>query len=124
MWSSIAALPSANIRIKSTEQAEVAQLVEQLIRNQQVIGSSPIFGSTSPSRPPNSQNALLPTPVCSGSAVFHIFLFRVPHGGSRPYLATNQVRHRLSTSFFVAAVVPACISTHTLGIIAARAVSP
>ena len=27
------------------EQAEVAQLVEQLIRNQQVIGSSPIFGS-------------------------------------------------------------------------------
>ena len=25
--------------------AEVAQLVEQLIRNQQVIGSSPIFGS-------------------------------------------------------------------------------
>ena len=28
------------------EQAEVAQLVEQLIRNQQVIGSSPIFGSS------------------------------------------------------------------------------
>src|ERR1039458_7630199 len=27
------------------EHAEVAQLVEQLIRNQQVIGSSPIFGS-------------------------------------------------------------------------------
>ncbi len=27
------------------EPAEVAQLVEQLIRNQQVIGSSPIFGS-------------------------------------------------------------------------------
>jgi hypothetical protein len=27
-------------------QAEVAQLVEQLIRNQQVVGSSPIFGSS------------------------------------------------------------------------------
>ena len=27
------------------EQAEVAQLVEQLIRNQQVVGSSPTFGS-------------------------------------------------------------------------------
>jgi hypothetical protein len=27
------------------EQADVAQLVEQLIRNQQVIGSSPIVGS-------------------------------------------------------------------------------
>jgi hypothetical protein len=26
-------------------QAEVAQLVEQLIRNQQVVGSTPIFGS-------------------------------------------------------------------------------
>jgi hypothetical protein len=28
------------------EQAEVAQLVEQLIRNQQVVGSSPTFGSS------------------------------------------------------------------------------
>jgi hypothetical protein len=28
------------------EQAEVAQLVEQLIRNQQVVGSTPIFGSS------------------------------------------------------------------------------
>ena len=32
------------------EQAEVAQLVEQLIRNQQVVGSTPIFGSISSSR--------------------------------------------------------------------------
>jgi hypothetical protein len=30
------------------EAADVAQLVEQLIRNQQVIGSSPIVGSISP----------------------------------------------------------------------------
>jgi hypothetical protein len=30
--------------------ADVAQLVEQLIRNQQVIGSSPIVGSMSPSK--------------------------------------------------------------------------
>ncbi len=29
----------------STSSADVAQLVEQLIRNQQVIGSSPIVGS-------------------------------------------------------------------------------
>ena len=29
------------------ERAEVAQLVEQLIRNQQVVGSSPTFGSIS-----------------------------------------------------------------------------
>ena len=42
------------------EHAEVAQLVEQLIRNQQVIGSSPIFGSTftgliPPCPPPHPQ---------------------------------------------------------------------
>ena len=30
----------------SRGKAEVAQLVEQLIRNQQVVGSSPTFGST------------------------------------------------------------------------------
>jgi hypothetical protein len=36
--------PRCNDTIR--EQAEVAQLVEQLIRNQQVIGSSPIFGSS------------------------------------------------------------------------------
>ena len=32
-------------RYNHKRKAEVAQLVEQLIRNQQVIGSSPIFGS-------------------------------------------------------------------------------
>jgi hypothetical protein len=31
-----------------TSRADVAQLVEQLIRNQQVIGSSPIVGSINP----------------------------------------------------------------------------
>ena len=36
--------PRCNDTIR--EQAKVAQLVEQLIRNQQVIGSSPIFGSS------------------------------------------------------------------------------
>ena len=35
-------VPSPGIESKS---ADVAQLVEQLIRNQQVIGSSPIVGS-------------------------------------------------------------------------------
>jgi hypothetical protein len=38
-------LPSIAATIQSVEQAEVAQLVEQLIRNQQVVGSSPTFGS-------------------------------------------------------------------------------
>ena len=41
------ALPQASATIQSERQAEVAQLVEQLIRNQQVAGSSPAFGSTS-----------------------------------------------------------------------------
>jgi len=40
------ALPSTGATIQSEEQAEVAQLVEQLIRNQQVVGSSPTFGSS------------------------------------------------------------------------------
>jgi hypothetical protein len=39
-------LPSPGATIQSEVQAEVAQLVEQLIRNQQVVGSSPTFGST------------------------------------------------------------------------------
>ena len=41
------ALRETGATIQSDEQAEVAQLVEQLIRNQQVVGSSPTFGSTS-----------------------------------------------------------------------------
>ena len=43
---SASTLPSPGATIQSEQQAEVAQLVEQLIRNQQVIGSSPIFGSS------------------------------------------------------------------------------
>ena len=39
------ALPNTSATIQSEQQAEVAQLVEQLIRNQQVVGSSPTFGS-------------------------------------------------------------------------------
>ena len=38
------------------EQADVAQLVEQLIRNQQVIGSSPIVGSIPARLPPTIQS--------------------------------------------------------------------
>ena len=39
-------LPNLHAKIQSGEEhADVAQLVEQLIRNQQVIGSSPIAGS-------------------------------------------------------------------------------
>ncbi len=40
-----APLPPRNPTVQSGEEAEVAQLVEQLIRNQQVVGSSPTFGS-------------------------------------------------------------------------------
>jgi hypothetical protein len=40
------ALPNSYATIQSNKCADVAQLVEQLIRNQQVIGSSPIVGST------------------------------------------------------------------------------
>jgi hypothetical protein len=36
---------SRAISLKSTQKADVAQLVEQSIRNRQVIGSSPIVGS-------------------------------------------------------------------------------
>jgi hypothetical protein len=39
-------LPEAGATVQSVKKAEVAQLVEQLIRNQQVVGSSPTFGST------------------------------------------------------------------------------
>ena len=42
------------------EQAEVAQLVEQLIRNQQVVGSTPIFGSISPRGGTGSPSRRLP----------------------------------------------------------------
>ena len=37
---------SEHDKIKQLQQADVAQLVEQPIRNRQVIGSSPIVGST------------------------------------------------------------------------------
>ena len=46
------------IKCGSSANADVAQLVEQLIRNQQVIGSSPIVGSSFPSLstfPPKSE---------------------------------------------------------------------
>ena len=42
----VSTLPNPAATIQSDERAEVAQLVEQLIRNQQVVGSSPTFGST------------------------------------------------------------------------------
>ncbi len=38
-------LMKEGITMYSLMSAEVAQLVEQLIRNEQVVGSSPIFGS-------------------------------------------------------------------------------
>src|SRR5215813_11769745 len=53
------------IKCSSPVNADVAQLVEQLIRNQQVIGSSPIVGSTfSPHKISNIQTGsqlLLPS---------------------------------------------------------------
>ena len=48
-------LPAPSATIQSDgHQADVAQLVEQLIRNQQVIGSSPIVGSIKQTTPTNS----------------------------------------------------------------------
>jgi hypothetical protein len=44
--------------------AEIAQLVEQLIRNQQVVGSSPILGSIH--RPGRKAGALLCQQVVAG----------------------------------------------------------
>jgi hypothetical protein len=79
MSSSIAALRCADIRIKSVEQAEVAQLVEQLIRNQQVVGSTPIFGSI-----PNSSNEeFLPQHV-NVCLAFSLGFPRVPHSARSP----------------------------------------
>ena len=43
--------------------ADVAQLVEQLIRNQQVIGSSPIAGSSSLRNPSTLQRIFADTPA-------------------------------------------------------------
>ena len=49
VWAEARTLHAEACTGQSEEQlAEVAQLVEQLIRNQQVIGSSPIFGSKFP----------------------------------------------------------------------------
>ena len=47
-----ATLPNTGATIQSERYAEVAQLVEQLIRNQQVAGSSPAVGSTPKGPPP------------------------------------------------------------------------
>src|ERR1035437_592230 len=72
------------------EHAEVAQLVEQLIRNQQVVGSSPTFGSIpfrfNPKTPENLRQVV-------SSSLFH---------RARPLRArVNQVRYRLSTHFLL-----------------------
>jgi hypothetical protein len=47
---------SASGALEPTLNAGVAQLVEQLIRNQQVIGSSPIAGSRITSKPNEFQD--------------------------------------------------------------------
>jgi hypothetical protein len=41
-------LGGLSVKLRISPEAGVAQLVEQLIRNQQVIGSSPIAGSKFP----------------------------------------------------------------------------
>ena len=142
-----ATLPNTGATIQSERYAEVAQLVEQLIRNQQVAGSSPAFGSSislrCPAQPAIPSRSLLERLLLAGghfaldsekirSPAPHIsdglaaefagicgFLPGFPQvGGFCPVL--YQVRHLLSTPFFVAAVVPVCLSTHTLGIIVSK----
>ncbi len=59
------ALPPDSKRARYVARAEVAQLVEQLIRNQQVTGSSPVFGSLTSARPTalsNPSASQQPTP--------------------------------------------------------------
>jgi hypothetical protein len=122
--------------------ADVAQLVEQLIRNQQVVSSSLTVGSTPDLIPPqNSRKKVNPRfsgfrPDCSE---IHPCLLRFPQRRKTFWKIPtrsiktaqelsllgwmNQQRHVLSTEIFVSMVVTDQISTHTLGIIAARAVS-
>jgi hypothetical protein len=85
-------------RYNLKQQADVAQLVEQLIRNQQVVSSS----------------------LTVGSSLFSRFCVLVAacNGPLEPNRA--PVIHE----FFIAAVVLVRLSTHTLGIIAERAVHP
>jgi hypothetical protein len=94
-------LPSAGRKLQFEEQADVAQLVEQLIRNQQVVSSSLTVGSSlSPRSHPLCGPLLNPPPA------------------QEPSRARNHVVHGLSTNFFIAVVDRARLSTHTLGIIA------
>jgi hypothetical protein len=46
LWIRPVALPHRTPKLKFNEQADVAQLVEQPIRNRQVTGSSPVVGSS------------------------------------------------------------------------------
>ena len=86
-------LPNSDATIQSEKHADVAQLVEQLIRNQQVIGSSPIVGSM-PFRTSFSTLFLPASPP------------REPN--QAPFI------HVL----FIARSIPVCLSTSVLGIIA------
>ena len=62
------ALPAGNATIQSEEQqADVAQLVEQLIRNQQVVSSSLTVGSTFPNQA-CEMGRQGPTGLCPGSS--------------------------------------------------------
>ena len=95
-------------------QADVAQLVEQLIRNQQVVSSSLTVGS--------SLLFFLPAPDSASRTVQRPFEFRFHrgHGALRRATGRYLVVHGLSTYFFVAQVVPVALSTHTLGIIVSK----
>jgi hypothetical protein len=46
-------MPNLDAVISTNAKADVAQLVEQLIRNQQVSGSTPLVGSSKKSRDPD-----------------------------------------------------------------------
>jgi hypothetical protein len=100
------------------------QAANKLIRNQLVVGSSPTFGSTlfcSTQASPSSLQPVRRFRLRSGviSAFPSGFAQNIP-----PDLDNEPNQVPVIHLFFVAAVVPVCLSTQTLVIISARAVSP
>ena len=100
------------------------QAANKLIRNQQVVGPTPIFGSTLFRSTQASPSSLQPVRrFRSRSGVISAF----PSGFAQnipPDLDNEPNQVPVIHLFFVAAVVPVCLSTQTLVIISARAVSP
>ena len=104
-------LPKRARTIQSEERADVAQLVEQLIRNQQVIGSSPIVGSIPSANLPGilvtsssrweALRAMRVAASCIGAPVPFASrgIRQDSHNRPRCSACWNQIRYQLSTNF-------------------------